>query len=313
MTESGKPAFVAVDWGTSHLRVWALSSSGDVQGERKSGEGMASTPRDRFADILERHLEALSVPAAVPVVMCGMVGSRQGWAEAGYIPVPAPLQAIAENAVRIPGIRRDVRILPGFSKTDTRSPDVMRGEETQLLGLSRLSTLDNGVSRVICMPGTHSKWVQMNGDKVATFVTFMTGDLFSVAAQHSVLRHMTGSEPIDPASPVFRDAVAASLRSPTDISARLFSIRSAGLLLDLSPAEARARLSGYLIGQEIAGALTRFSLSGEIDLVGGGVLGGLYREALAVAGVGCRIHDGDALAIAGLREAASVLWKQEPV
>lgn len=312
MTASGAPAFVAVDWGTSHLRVWTLSSDGVTLGERKSGEGMASTTRDRFADVLERHMEALSVPAGVPVVMCGMVGSRQGWAEAGYIPIPASLREIAENAVRIPEIGRDVRILPGFSKPDAQSPDVMRGEETQLLGLSHLSPLDHGASGVVCMPGTHSKWVQMSGDTVTTFATFMTGDLFSVLAEHSVLRHMTGREPIDPALPVFREAVTASLNAPADISARLFSIRSAGLLLDLSPSDARARLSGYLIGQEIAGARARLSLPDEIDLVGGGVLGSLYREALAVAGVGCRLHDGDALAIAGLTDAASVLWKKEP-
>jgi 2-dehydro-3-deoxygalactonokinase len=302
---------VAVDWGTSHLRVWALGPGGDVVAEHKSDEGMGSTARERFDDILESHLGAMSVPTGIPVIMCGMVGSRQGWAEAGYLPIPADLREIAANAVRIPGCARDIRILPGLSKNVPENPDVMRGEETQLIGLTRTAPVESGETRVVCMPGTHSKWVHMTGERVEDFASFMTGDMFSALAAHSVLRHSLSEDRVDHASSAFLDAVRASLVSPSDISARIFSIRPAGLLQNPEPSTARAKLSGYLIGQEIAGAKSRFPVPAMIDLVGGGVLGALYEAALSVASVTCRVHDGDRVVRAGLIDAASVIWKTE--
>jgi 2-dehydro-3-deoxygalactonokinase len=302
-------AVVAVDWGTSHLRVWTIGSDGAVLAERKSDDGMSSTARDRFESVLETHLQALSVPDTVPVIMCGMVGSRQGWVEAGYLPVPATLDQIAESAVRAPSVRRDIRILPGLSRPDREAPDVMRGEETQLLGLARTAPLPPDVTRIVCMPGTHSKWVHKTGLRVEDFASFITGDMFSVLSKHSVLRHSIGEEAVGPGSAEFLDAVGASLRSPADFLARVFSIRPAGLLHDLSPADARARLSGFLIGQEIAGVRSRLPVGATVDLVGGGALGALYRAALSVAGIRCTEYDADSLVIAGLTEAASVIWQ----
>ena len=303
------PALVAVDWGTSHFRVWLLATDGGILAERRSDQGMAETPRERFASVLDEHLAALTVPANVPVIMCGMVGSRQGWMEAGYLPVPVKLDQIAGKAVCVAGSARDIRILPGLSKTDPAAPDVMRSEETQLFGLNRLVPVADDVKRVVCMPGTHSKWVHMEGGSVIDFASFITGDMYAVMAAHSVLRHSLSVEPVDPHSPSFRSAVEASLSSPADFLARLFSIRAAGLLQGLSPADARAALSGCLIGQEIAGVLARFPLPDQIDLVAGNKPGALYAEALAVAGIDCRSHDGDALVIAGLAGAASAIWK----
>lgn len=298
MSRAAVPSLVAVDWGTSHLRVWLLGEAGEVVAEHRSDEGMGATAREQFHTVLETHLASLSVPVNVPVVMCGMVGSRQGWAEARYLTIPASLADIAAGTVRVPGIARDIRIMPGLCKPDANAPDVMRGEETQLLGLNRL--LPAAGDRFVCMPGTHSKWVRMHGDTVADFVSFMTGDAFAVLSRHSVLRHSLSGAGVDPASDVYRNAVRASLDSPADIFARLFSIRPASLLQDLDAADASARLSGYLIGQEIAGAGARFSLPERVDLIGGQALGALYAEALAVAGIACSRHDGDALAIAGL-------------
>ncbi|WP_421854812.1 2-dehydro-3-deoxygalactonokinase [Oricola sp.] len=310
MTVTPHVALVAVDWGTSHLRVWALGADRSVLGMRRSDEGMGATPCDRFAAILESHLEALGVAPDVPVVMCGMVGSRQGWAEAGYLPVPTDLGEIAVRAVRVPAHRRDIRILPGLSHTDSKHPDVMRGEETQLLGLARRRFAAGRGARMVCMPGTHSKWVRQDGLRVEGFASFMTGDTFSALSAHSVLRHSVGPDAtaVDAASPDFRLAVAASLEAPSAILARLFSIRSAGLLQGLSPNAARARLSGYLIGQEIAGARARFAIGDTVELVGGGVLGELYAAALACAGIGANLHDGDELVIYGLADAASQIW-----
>jgi len=297
------PSLVAVDWGTSHLRVWLLDKNGRVLAEHRSDEGMGATAREQFHAVLERHLSEMGVPADIPVVMCGMVGARQGWVEAPYLAVPAALADIATKAVRIPGIARSIRIMPGLSKTDSDAPDVMRGEETQLLGLNRLAPVSG--DRFVCMPGTHSKWAHIRDGTVVDFASFMTGEAYAVFSRHSVLRHSMSAEGVDPASPVFREAVRASLDSPADILARLFSIRPAGLLLDLGAADASARLSGYMIGQEIAGARARFELPDHLDLVGGESLGTLYAEALKVAGINCDRYDSDALAIAGLTGAGA--------
>ena len=307
MTGSSAPSLVAVDWGTSHLRVWLLDAEGTVLAEHRSGEGMGATARGQFQSVLEAHLAALTVPPDVPVVMCGMVGSRQGWAEASYLTVPVSLADVAAEAVRIPGIARDIRIMPGLSKHAPESPDVMRGEETQLLGLSLLAPAAG--ERFVCMPGTHSKWVRMHGDRIVDFVSFLTGDAFAVLSQHSVLRHSLSGASVDPASKDFRDAVRASLETPADILARAFSIRAAGLLQDLDAGAAAARLSGYLIGQEIAGSKARFTVPDRVDLVGDTRLGALYSEALAIAGISCTLHDSDMAVIAGLAGVMSTLSK----
>lgn len=303
MSKAAAPSLVAVDWGTSHLRVWLLGEDGRVMAEHHSDEGMGATAREQFHTVLETHLATLAVPVDVPVVMCGMVGSRQGWAEARYLTTPASLADIAVEAVRVPGIARDIRIMPGLCKPDPNAPDVMRGEETQLLGLNRLTQAAG--DRFVCMPGTHSKWVHMHGNTVADFVSFMTGDAYAVLSRHSVLRHSLSGQSVDPESAAYRDAVRASLDCPADIFARLFSIRPASLLQDLDVADASARLSGYLIGQEIAGARARFALPERIDLISGRQLGTLYVEAFSVAGISCSFHDSDALAIAGLASAAA--------
>ena len=296
----GSPSLVAVDWGTSHLRVWALSATGAVLAERRSGEGMGVTPRDRFASVLESHLTALEGPEDVPIIMCGMVGSRQGWVEAPYLPVPVALADIAAAAVAVGAARRDIRIVPGLSKSDPISPDVMRSEETQLLGLQRRA---GDATRIVCLPGTHSKWVRVDGGVVVDFATFMTGDLFAAVASHTVLRHSLSAGAVDSRAADFRGGVEASLASPADLLARMFAIRPAGLLDGLDAAEARARLSGYLIGQEIAGARLRFPAE-RVDLAGAPALTDLYAEALEIAGIACNIHDGDELVIAGLASAA---------
>ncbi|MCO6187676.1 2-dehydro-3-deoxygalactonokinase [Rhizobium sp. L1K21] len=303
-----KSVLAVVDWGTSHLRIWAVGSSGAVLAERKSNEGMSSTARDRFEGVLESHLDALAIAENVPVIMCGMVGSRQGWAEAGYIPIPTGLDQLGANAVRVPHSKRDIRILPGLSKNDPVAPDVMRGEETQLLGLFAAIGEHKGAKTTVCMPGTHSKWVSMSDGTVGDCVSFMTGDMFAALSGHSVLSHSVGTATFDAHSADFLQGVEASLASPSDILARLFSIRPAGLLQGLSPEAASARLSGYLIGQEIAGAKARLAVGQSVELVGGGVLGALYSAALQVASIDSRVHDGDTLVLEGAKKAAAMIW-----
>lgn len=129
-----EPAYVAVDWGTSSFRLWLIDRAGKVLAERRSDEGMLAAAKAGFAGVLQSHLKAVEAPAQLPVLVCGMAGAKTGWVEAGYVDTPAPLSAVLKQAALVPGETRDIRILPGIAQRDTRAPDVMRGEETQLLG-----------------------------------------------------------------------------------------------------------------------------------------------------------------------------------
>src|SRR5471030_2069696 len=140
-------AYVAVDWGTSSFRLWLIDGAGSVLKERRSQEGMMEAGKLGFATVLQSHLDAVGAANNLPVVICGMAGARQGWVEAGYIDTPARLASILQGAVPVPGQSRDIRILPGIAQRDPKTPDVMRGEETQLLG-----SLGADGEALVCMP-----------------------------------------------------------------------------------------------------------------------------------------------------------------
>src|SRR5215475_6131302 len=140
-------AYVAVDWGTSSFRLWLVDRAGRVLAERRSHEGMMAAGKLGFASVLQSHLDAVGAAGDLPVVICGMAGARQGWVEAGYIDTPARLASILQGAVRVGGQSRDIRILPGIAQRNPKAPDVMRGEETQLLG-----ALGADGEALVCMP-----------------------------------------------------------------------------------------------------------------------------------------------------------------
>jgi 2-dehydro-3-deoxygalactonokinase len=292
------------DWGTSSFRLWLFDQKGAAIAERRSGEGMLSAGPDRFSAILERHLADMGVPDDLPVMICGMAGARQGWIEAPYVAVPAALGEILDGAVSVRGIARRVLIVPGLAQRREDAPDVMRGEETQLAGISGL--LGSG-SRLVCMPGTHSKWVETSNGTVAGFRTWLTGELFSVLSKQSILRHSIGDAPapIDAGSAAFRNACETALKGEGDIGGALFPIRAAGLLHGLGSDDAAARLSGLLIGAEIASATRRFGQPEKpIILVASGAVGELYAAALGLAGHAVERIDGEEAVRAGLVEAA---------
>ncbi len=297
-------AFAAVDWGTSSFRIWLCDEAGSVTAERRSGEGMLSAEPDKFSAILEQHLAEMGAPNNLPVMICGMAGARQGWIEAPYVAVPAALADILAGAVRVPDAARKILIVPGLAQRRADAPDVMRGEETQLAGISSL--LASG-SRLVCMPGTHSKWVETKDGTVAGFRTWLTGEFFSILSKQSILRHSIGTAPavIDARNAAFKDACEQALNGHGDIGGALFGIRAAGLLHGLGPEAAAARLSGLLIGSEIASAGHRFDNSGgRIVLVASGAIGDLYAEAFRLAGRAIEQVDAEGAVRAGLVEAA---------
>src|SRR5215471_3301699 len=218
-----QPAYVAVDWGTSSFRLWMIDDAGRVLGERRSAEGMMAAAKTGFAAVLQSHLDAVGAADGLPVLICGMAGARQGWVEAGYVETPARLAAILEQAVPVPGQSRDIRILPGIAQRDAVAPDVMRGEETQLLGALGL---DAAGDAIVCMPGTHSKWVTVQGGAIARFATFMTGELFSVTAANTILSHaVAGADDAEDVD-AFKSALSAAFEAPARAANLLFQVRS---------------------------------------------------------------------------------------
>ncbi|MBR0753783.1 2-dehydro-3-deoxygalactonokinase [Bradyrhizobium jicamae] len=299
-------ATVAVDWGTSSFRLWLLDSAGGILGERRSDQGMMAAAKPGFANVLQSHLEALGVAADCPVVICGMAGARQGWVEAGYVDTPARLTDILDRAVPVPLQSRDIRILPGIAQRDATAPDVMRGEETQLLGAVGLNSVGDAV---VCMPGTHSKWVTMRGGMVEGFGTFMTGELFSIVVRDTILTHaVAGAEAAEDID-AFKRAVEVAHDQPALASSLLFQVRSGQLLFGGSAAAAREAISGTLIGLEIAGGLAR-QLTEPVTLIASGRLARLYLIAFEALSIPVRSIDADEAVRRGLTMAASAIWKR---
>jgi 2-dehydro-3-deoxygalactonokinase len=290
------PDWIAVDWGTTHLRAYAMGGA-DVLAHASSDDGMGKLTRDGFEPALIRLIESwLAADRVIPVVACGMVGSRQGWAEAPYRTVPCKaLDAGSLVRVATQDGRIAVHLVPGLRQM--LPADVMRGEETQIAGALALHP---GFEGVLCLPGTHSKWVQISAGEVVSFQTFMTGELFALLSGQSVLRHgMSGDGWDDPA---FLGAVADAISDPHKFSARLFALRAEGLVSSLSPAAARSRLSGLLIGIELAAARP-YWLGQPVGIIGADALSASYDKALRAQGATPKLIAAEACTIAGLTTA----------
>ncbi len=286
------PDWIAVDWGTTSLRAWAMTSSGIVLAAADSAEGMSGLSPQDFEPVLLRMIESWLPPEGkLPVVACGMVGAKQGWMEAPYAPVPwNPPPRFEDPAVS--GSRFDLYICPGLKQQDPA--DVMRGEETQIAGV--LATYPD-FEGMICLPGTHSKWAMIEGERVQSFRTFLTGEMFQLLDGQSVLRHSTHEGSLEKEE--FSAAVEIGFKDPAALASKLFSIRADSLLNGLTNSQARSRLSGYLIGFEL-GSARSFAAVSEISLVGRGDLVAQYRAALSVVGIKAKPLDGEEMTLAGL-------------
>lgn len=288
--------WIAVDWGTSNLRVWAMSG-GRVVAHAASEDGMGRLDRDGFEPALLRLIGGwLEAGRKTDILACGMVGSRQGWHEAPYRALPCtPMDPAALVTAPTRDARLNVRLVPGLKQD--RPADVMRGEETQIAGALALTP---GFDGVLCLPGTHSKWVHVSAGEVVSFQTFMTGEMFALLSQASVLRHGMAGDGWDDAA--FDTALSDALSRPERLGARLFSIRAEGLLAGLSAQEARSRLSGLLIGTELAAAKP-YWLGQPVAIVGSEGLARAYARALAAQGAAPRLLDATDCTLAGLSAA----------
>ena len=297
---------MVIDWGTSSFRGWLMSADGEVLAESRSTEGMLHCAGTGFAPVLRDHLAQLGAPEGAPVLICGMAGARQGWVEAPYLKTPTRLDALHEGAIRI-DVPGDIRILPGVAQARANRPDVMRGEETQLLGVT-----EPDFTGLVCIPGTHSKWIRIEAGHIVEFSTYMTGELFSVIAQHSILVHaveMTDAPPVD--SQPFREGLSTALAAPMALTASLFRLRASQLLGFEQRTDGAARLSGLLIGTELADALRRHGPLRSLRLIGAGSLGRLYEAALTGQGFDVTLVDAELASRLGLAKAAINIWGRQ--
>lgn len=294
--------WMAVDWGTSNLRAWAISADGAILASASSDKGMGKLAPAEFPAALADVAAQLSLPdSQTEVLVCGMAGARQGWMEAPYLDAPADLQHLAQKSVHpaTPGLPFSVSILPGICQRQG-GENVMRGEETQLLGLA---TLMPDYSGLVCMPGTHSKWAQLDGTRIEHFTTAMTGELFDLLKTHSVLRHSL-AEPVDGAGRAegFVVGAEAGLKNPADLLGQLFRVRAGTLLSGHTSGWSAGYLSGLLIGTEIAANRNKISTD-PVPLIGSAALCALYAQVLDMAGASGRPVDATEVVIAGLKAA----------
>lgn len=312
-------AWVAADWGSSNLRVWGLDQHDQVIAHASSDKGMlALTPAQYEAELLRLITDWLPANHQMDVVVCGMAGARQGWLEAAYLPVPTSLHQLGMGAVtpHLANPQLRVYLLPGLSQTraDAASFDVMRGEETQLAGLLMHQP---HVSGFACLPGTHSKWAQLEAGTVTGFSTYLTGELYQLLARQSVLRHSIGSDDLSDGicRDAFRAAVCESYEAPEAFSSRLFGLRAQDLLDTQLPSNSTrnnvlaARLSGLVIGLELSGASRQFAKDASITLIGNQALCQRYVLALDTLGRPAQHLDGSTAVLAGLSLARHALNK----
>lgn len=242
---------IAVDWGTTNRRAWALGPDGTVIAERADSSGLLAVKDRRFAESLESFLgDWLDSNSDVPVVIAGMVGSRLGWVEVPYVAAPAPLSDLAQKlkkAGRLAGA--DCWIVPGMSLDSDMQPEVMRGEECQILGTLLMRRQSDGV---FLLPGTHSKWARVTDRCLIAFRTYMTGEIFNLLGQSGTLAQLMSS------GEHYEDAFARGVSATadeTELLNRLFSARSLALFGRLEGGEIASYVSGMLIGTEMRDAL----------------------------------------------------------
>ena len=271
---------IAVDWGTSSLRGARLGADGVVVEERAFPRGILSVPKDGFAAVFDQCFGDWMTPPGTRSLISGMAGSAQGWIEAPYCACPAGLADVAARLVWVAPGR--IAIVPGLSCEHTGVPDVIRGEETQVFGALRLQGVDSGT---LVLPGTHSKWVQVEAGRIVSFATLMTGEFYALLRRHSILARTLPADDTELHDDAFDAGVAHALRSPGLLQSA-FSVRTLSLFDRLPMAERPSYLSGLAIGEELRSR--PLERGAQLVVVGADALTRRYERALAQRGVRMR-------------------------
>ena len=273
------PSLIAVDWGSTSLRAYRLSASGEALEAIAAADGISTVARGAFPATLKRLIGAWLEPGRdLPIVASGMVGSRNGWLEAPYLACPAGLDELAARLTTTPFEGRTVHIVPGLSHGfDGDDPDVMRGEEVEILGLG-----ESG-ARLVVLPGSHSKWAAVDRGRVDRFKTFPTGELFAAIKDRTLVGAFARAAPERPPGAAFARGVRRAAEAGVGLIGALFGARSLPLAGRLAEEDAANYLSGLLIGAEIAAARRLFP-DQEATVAGAAALVARYLAAFAALG-----------------------------
>jgi 2-dehydro-3-deoxygalactonokinase len=284
--------FIAVDWGSTNRRAYRIDASGKRVDEFEDARGVLSVESGGFPAAVAEIRERLG---DLPLLLAGMIGSNRGWVEAPYVPCPAGIDELAKALVW-PSERE--AIVPGVSYIGQGRADVMRGEEVQLLGAVAAKIV--APDALVCHPGTHNKWAMLRGAKIHIFGTVMTGELFSLLKEHSILADLLQG-PVE-----VNDAFKQGVRHAIDhgmLPAALFEVRAGVLLGQAKTEDAPSYTSGLLIGTDVGIGLT-WPASARVTIIGRPELTRLYAAAINEAGRDAIELDGEQCFLAGIAEIA---------
>jgi 2-dehydro-3-deoxygalactonokinase len=284
--------FVAVDWGTTNRRAYLIDASGKRVDEFEDGKGVLSVPAGGFPDAIAEIRQRLGDK---PLLLAGMVGSNRGWKEAPYVPCPAGIDDLFGKLVWA-GERE--AIVPGVSYVGDGRADVMRGEEVQLLGGVAAGKVDPFA--LVCHPGTHNKWALLRHGGLDSFRTVMTGELFSLLKEHSILADFLAG-PVE-VNDAFRRGVRHAMEHES-LPADLFGVRAGVLLGQAKQEDAPSYASGLLIGTDVRIGLSK-PLGAQVVVVGRPELTRLYAAAVVEHGREAIEFDGEQCFLAGIHEIA---------
>jgi 2-dehydro-3-deoxygalactonokinase len=283
---------IGVDWGTTGFRAFRIARDGTIRDRRTGPRGILNVQDGRFADTLREEIGPWLAAGEDRVLLSGMIGSRQGWKEAPYVPAPAGVADLATALVDVQFDWAKVKLVPGVTGTDESGiAEVMRGEETQVLGV--LAAL--GGNGLACLPGTHSKWVQVDHNRIIHFTTHLTGEAYAALRGHTILARMMRDGPADGAP---FDAGVMRSGEPGGLLHHVFGVRALALAGDLPETDTGAYLSGILIGHEVRAALHGVA-GAVVHVIGAPDLTALYARAISACGGYAERHDGEA-AVHGL-------------
>jgi 2-dehydro-3-deoxygalactonokinase len=287
--------YIAVDWGTTNRRGYRMDANHQCTDEFEDSKGVLSVGAGEFPTAVKEIRERLG---NLPILMAGMVGSNRGWAEAPYVHCPGGLEQLAAAAIW-PEDR--AAIVPGMAFLGDGRADVMRGEEVQVLGAVASEMIPPDCT--VCHPGTHNKWVRVRGGAIQSFQTVMTGELFNLLKQHSILSDLLSGDVA--CGPAFEAGVRRGLGSD-DLQAELFAVRARVLLRQSDPADAAHYTSGLLIGSDVRIGLS--SAGGEpVIVMARPELTQLYAAAIRLAGREPTELDGERGFLAGLSRIAEMI------
>ena len=287
--------YIAVDWGTTNRRAYLIDPAGQCVREFEDSKGILSVGKGEFPAAVAEIRAALGDK---PLLMAGMIGSNRGWVEAPYVSCPAGLEQLATGLV---WAEDDAAIVPGVSVLDGTRADVMRGEEVQLLGAVAAGLTPADCT--VCHPGTHNKWVSVAGGRIADFRTVMTGELFNLLRNHSILSDLLKSEVVP--GPAFADGVGHALEC-NDLQAELFSVRARVILGQARAEDASSYASGLLIGGDVRIGLSRGG-DGPVVVMARPELTKLYAAAIAQAGREAVELDGEKTFLAGIARISELI------